>query len=138
MSILARFIGKIFGADRAIDTALDVGSKLATGLIDGIDHLKFTTEERAEHNIEAGKVVLGFWDTFGKENSEQSKARRELALMSFKVYFFLILACVAVYGFDEKLATFIFQIIKYLTWLITMIAAAYFVPYQVGSHIKGK
>lgn len=138
MGLLTGFIGKIFGADKAVDTALNVGGKITDGIIAGLDHRKFTTEERAEYNIESSKVVLGFWDRFGKENSEQSKARRELALMSFKVYFFLILACVTVYGFDAKLALFMFQIIKYLTWLITMIAAAYFVPYQVGSHIKGK
>jgi hypothetical protein len=129
---------RLIGTDKVLDAGVNIGQKVATGLIDGIDHLKFTTEERAEYNIESSKVVLSFWDRFAKENSEQSKARRQLAVMSFQVYFFLILACVGVWKFDAELATFIFQVIKYLTWLITMIAAAYFVPYQVGSHIKGK
>ena len=132
MGILSR----IFGTEKAIDTALDVGKKVAFGLMDGVDHLKFTSEEQAEHNLKSSGVVLGFWDRFAKENTIQSRTRRALAIGSFQVYFFLILVSVVVYRFDEDLSMYILQIVKYLAWLMPMIAAASFVPYQICKHTK--
>ena len=129
-------LGRLFGTEKAIDAGIEIGKKVAGGLIDGIDHLKFTTEEQAEYNLKSSNVVLSFWDRFAKENTIQSRTRRTLAIGSFQVYFFLILASVVVYRFDKELALYMLQIVKYLSWLMPMIAAAYFVPYQIGKHTK--
>lgn len=125
-------------SDKAVDTALSVGEKVATGLISGIDHLKFTVEEQAEHSLKSSEIVLGFWDRFAKENSDQSKARRNMAEGAWYVYLFLILSCVVVWGFNKEYAGFIFKIIEYMSWIMGAIAATYFAPYQVGKHMWRK
>ena len=66
------------------------------------------------------------------ENSIRSMTRRMLAIMSFEVFYFLVLASVAVYKFDPTFAGFIFGWVKELFWLWMMIAGTYFIPYQIA------
>jgi len=128
----------LFGTPKAIDKALDVGEKITNGVISGIDKLWYTPEEKAENRQKANETLLGFWKTIATENTEQSKARRELAKMTFKVYFFLLLAAVTVYKFDAEYSKFIFGVAGTLTGLVLMIAGIYFGPHQIAKIWKGK
>ena len=126
------FFDFITSGTKAAENATEIGSKITGGVISGIDALVFTDEEKTQYSAKAGELYLKFWDTFGKENSEQSKARRELAKMTFKVFFFLLLAGVALYKVDKEYAFFIFKTAESIKWLVVMVAGAYFIPHQIG------
>lgn len=117
---------------KAAENATDIAKTLTGGIVSGIDALVLTDEEKTQYSAQAGELYLRFYETFGKENSEQSKARRALATMTFKVFFALILMGVAVYKLDPKYAAYIFDIVKSITWLVGMVAGAYFIPHQIS------
>jgi len=125
-------------APKAIDKALDVGEKITSGIISGLDKLVFTDEERADIKQKSNELLLEFWGKIANENTEQSKARRSLAMMTFKVYFFLLLAGVVVYKIDTAYSQFIFDVAGTLTWLVSGIAAIFFGPHQLSKVIKKK
>ena len=126
------FFSFLSSGTKVAENASDIAKTLTSGIVSGIDALVFTDQEKAQYSAKAGELYLKFYETFGKENSEQSKARRMLAVMTFKVYFFLILAGVAVYKFDAEYAKFMFEIVKSITWLVGMVAGAYFIPHQIS------
>ena len=123
---------------KAAENATDIGKTLTDGVVKGIDALVFTDEEKAQYSAKSGELYLKFWETFGKENSDQSKARRELAKATFHVYFFLILSGAVVYRFDQSYAVYLFKIVESITWLVVMVAGAYFVPHQISKVWQGK
>jgi len=57
-------------------------------LISGIDKIAYTDEEKAEVHQKGTETILKFWEVIARENTEQSKARRILARMTFQVFFF--------------------------------------------------
>lgn len=48
------------------------------------------------------ETILDFHKQFAHENSEQSKARRQLAIMTFKVFFALIFILIGLWKFDPE------------------------------------
>ena len=132
------FFSFLNSGTKAAENATDIAKTLTGGIVNGIDALVLTDEERIQYRADAVKVQLKFWEAFGKENTDQSKARRELAKATFYVYFFLILSGAVVYKFDQSYAIYLFKIVESLTWLVGMIAAAYFVPHQVSKVYKNK
>ncbi len=135
---LLDFITGAGSATKAAENATDIAKTLTGGIVSGIDALILTDEEKIQYNVKSTELQLKFWETFGKENSEQSKARRELAKMTFKVFFFLILAGVTVYGFDNTYAIYLFKVAESIKWLVVTVAAAYFVPHQVSKIYTNK
>jgi hypothetical protein len=111
---------------------------IADGVMAGLDKVWFTDEEKSEARQKGSDTLLKFWEVIANENTEQSKARRELAKMTFKVYFSLLLMAVAVYGFDVEYAKFIFSVAGVLTVLVTGIGAIYFGPQQISKIWKKK
>ena len=130
------FLSKLFVSPKSIDTAVETGAKITDGIIAGLDKIWFTQEEKAESRQKANETLLAFWKVIATENTEQSKARRQLAVMTFKVYFSLLLMSVAVYGFSVEYAKFIFSVAGILTVLVAGVAAIYFGPHQVSKIIK--
>lgn len=131
-------IKAVFAAPKAIDKALVVGEKITDGVISGLDKIWFTDEEKSEAKQKGSETLLKFWEVIAKENTEQSKARRELAKMTFKVYFFLLLAGVTVYKFDPEYSKFIFEVAGTLNILVAGVAAIYFGPQQISKVWKKK
>jgi len=132
------FLGALFTSKKTINTAVETGAKIADGLIAGLDKICYTEEEKADASQKASKTLLDFWGIIAKENTEQSKARRELARMTFKVYFSLLLMSVIVRGFDKEYAAFIFSVAEVLTLLVGGIGAIYFGPNQISKIWKKK
>lgn len=128
----------LFTSKKSIDTAVETGAKIADGVIAGLDKVWFTEEEKSEARQKGSDTLLKFWEVIANENTEQSKARRELAKMTFKVYFSLLLMSVAVYGFDKEYAKFIFSVAGILTVLVAGVAAIYFGPQQISKVWKKK
>ncbi len=52
--------------------------------------------------------------------------------MTFKVFFFLLLAAATVWPFDKLYAAFLFDMAASIISLVGMVAAAYFVPHQLS------
>ena len=132
------FFSFLNSGTKAAENATEIAKTLTGGLVAGIDALVLTDEEKVQYKADGVKLQLKFWETFGKENTDQSKARRELAKATFYVYFFLILSGAVVYKFDPAYAIYLFKIVESLTWLVGMIGAAYFVPHQVSKIYQKK
>lgn len=131
-------LAKIFASPKSIDIAVETGAKIADGVMAGLDKMWYTKEEKAEARQKGTETLLKFWEVIANENTEQSKARRELAKMTFKVYFSLLLMAVVVRGFDKEYATFIFSVASVLTVLVGGIGAIYFGPNQISKVWKKK
>lgn len=128
----------LFTSKKTIDTAVETGAKVTEGIIAGIDKVWFTEEEKSDAQQKASETLLKYWETIATENTEQSKARRELAKMTFKVYFSLLLMAVGVYKFDPEYSAFIFTVAGTLTILVTGIGTIYFGPNQIAKIWKKK
>jgi len=132
------FFSFLTSGSKAAENATDIAKTLTGGIVSGLDALVLTDEEKVQYNAKAAGLVLEFHKNFSKENSEQSKARRRLAVGTFQVFFFLILSGVVVYKFDPAYAIYIFKVVESITWLVGMIAAAYFVPHQISKVYTNK
>ena len=125
---------------KAAENATDIAKTLTGGFVAGIDALVFTDEEKAEYSANAGKLYLDFWKTFGTENSEQSKARRELAKMTFKNFWRLVWMLIATKALSltfPQIAPLVdtINVILFSTIILTLVsgvAGAYFIPHQIS------
>lgn len=122
----------LFGAPKTIDKALDIGEKITTGVVSGIDKCFYTDEEKAIALQKGSETILEFWKTVAAENTEQSIARRELAKMVFKSYFAMLFMTIAVYGFSKEMAKFIFDVANSYGVLVLGVGGIYFGPHQIS------
>lgn len=129
-------IKAIFSAPDTASKAMDMGNTIVSGLSNGADKIFFTEEEKAEFNQKGAETVLKFWNAIANENTEQSKARRDLAKMTLKVFFFFMITASAIYGFDKEYGAFIFNMANEIKWLVALIGGTYFVPHQLSKIIK--
>lgn len=134
MSLFKKAIDFLVGSPTSVENALEISNTITKGL----DVLVYTSEEKEQDKQKLRETLLGFWGTFANENSEQSKARRDLAKDTMKVWLSLILITAVLWKIDKEWAGFLFDIIKAMTWLVGMIAGTYFVPYQVKKIWRGK
>ena len=126
------FFSFLNSGTKAAENATEIGKTLTNGVVSGLDALILTEEEKLQYSAEGGKLYLDFWKTFGTENSAQSKARRDLAVMTFKVYFALILISLPLYLVAPELAKFTKEYIVSLSGLVMLVAGAYFIPHQIS------
>ena len=134
------WLAKIFGSTKSVETVVETGSKISLGLMDGLDHMRFGEQERAEFSKDGAKIVLSFWEQVAKENTEQSKARRALAMLTLKSFFYMIflaILCRIAGTFIPPLvgvATFIIELALsgIVGGLVISIGAIYFGPHQLS------
>jgi hypothetical protein len=75
-----------------------------------IGNLKYTDEEMAEMDAKVADGVRKFAVDTLSENTERSKARRDIANLVIKFYFLLVFMSVIVYPFNKDWAEFIFLV----------------------------
>ena len=75
-----------------------------------VGNLKFTSEEMAEMDAKMAEGVRKFAVDTLSENTERSKARREIAKFIIKFYCILVFMSVMVYKIDVAWAKFIFDV----------------------------
>ncbi len=121
---------------KTVETATEAGKSIVDGLISGIDKIAYTDEEKAEARQKGSETILKFWEVIAKENSEQSKARRILAKMTFQVFFFFLLAAAVVYKFDPEYAKFLLILAGKIMFLVSAIGVIYFGPHQLQKIVK--
>lgn len=126
------FTSLFSSSDKAVETAAETGKTIVDGIVSGFDKICFTDEEKADYSQKAQETVLKFWETVSKENTEQSKARRDLAKMTFKVFFFLLLVALVLFRIDVEHAKFALQLAEKISFLISAIAVIYFGPHQIS------
>ena len=120
------------GGGKTVETAANIAEKVTGGLIAGIDAVWYTDEEKAAAKQKAAETLLEFWKTTANENTERSKARRELAKMVFRVYFSLILIGVGTYLVRPEFSAFVFDVVGKITWLVGLVGGIYFGPHQIS------
>lgn len=137
---LLDFITGAGSATKAAENATEIGKTITDGIVSGLDALVFTEEEKAQYSADSGKLYLKFWETFGHENSEQSKARRELAKMTFRHFWNLVYMLIATKSLSlvfpqiiplaETIFTIIFSTV--IVSLVLGVGGTYFVPHQLS------
>ena len=140
------WIAKIFASTKAVEDVTETGKKLSLGLMDGLDHMRFGEQERAEFSMKGAGIILSFWDKVAQESTEQSKARRALAMLTLKSFFYMIflaIICRIVGTFIEPLtgvATFIIELALsgIVGGLVISIGAIYFGPHQLSKIVDFK
>jgi hypothetical protein len=97
-------------SDKLVDNVLDKDNGLLKGVGGWIDDLSHTDQEKAEDKKELRKAVVAYAVASMGENSERSKARREIAKQWIKTQLWLILMCAIAAPFDMKLAEFYYKL----------------------------
>ena len=96
--------------DKVIDNVLDKEDGLLVRVGSWIDGQQHTEQEQAEDNKELRKGVIAYAIASMGENSERSKARREIAISWIRAQLSIILMCAICAPFDMKLAEFYFKL----------------------------
>ena len=134
------WIAKIFASQKAVEDVTETGKKLSLGLMDGLDHMRFGEQERAEFSKDGAKIVLSFWEQMAKENSQQSIARRQLAMLTLKSFFYMIFLAIVCRIFGTMIKPLI-EVSKFILGialsgivggLVISIGAIYFGPHQLS------
>jgi len=134
------WLSKIFVSQKAVESVTETGGKIAGGIMSGLDKLILTEQERHQGAANGAKIVLSFWESIAKENTEQSRARRVLAtkiIDAFLNMIFIAIAC-RVFGiFEPKLTEVALFILKIalsgiVGGLVISIGTIYFGPHQLS------
>lgn len=99
-----------FWNKKATDNILDKDNGLIAQVGSWIGGQQHTEEEKAEDNKELRKGVIAYAVATLGENSERSKARREIAKAWIKTQLGLILMCAICAPFNLELAGFYFKL----------------------------
>ena len=124
----------ITSALKTAETGAQIVEKSTDGIISGIGKLVFTEQEKSEINMEAAKAIIDMQKAHTVENSEQSKARRYLAMLTFWFHYCFIIGLVMLYRIDPDWCNEGLTILIKIdtSYLMLMVAGAYFVPYQLS------
>ena len=124
----------ITSALKTAETGTRIVEKSTDGIINGIGKLVFTEQEKSEINMEAAKAIIDMQKAHTIENSEQSKARRYLAMLTFWFHYCFIIGLVILYRIDPDWCNEALTVLVKIdtSYLMLMVAGAYFVPYQLS------
>ena len=120
---------------KTVDDLLDKDNGLVAKAGAWIGNGKFTAEEQAEHNLELSKGVQKFVVDTLSENTDRSKARREIAVFFIKFYALMLFMCGMTYPIDSEWSQVWFNLATSLAvgGLVTSISVFFF-----GSHAVAK
>ena len=100
------FIKGVFGSDNVMNKK----DGHLTNVGAWIGNLKYTDEEMAEMDAKVADGVRKFAVDTLSENTERSKARRDIANLIVKFYILLIFMSVIIWPFNERWAEFILMV----------------------------
>jgi len=96
--------------DKVIDNVLDKEDGLLVRVGGWIDGQQHTDQEKAEDQKELRKGVIAYAIASMGENSERSKARREIAQLWIKTQLAIVLMCSICAPWNMPLAEFYFKL----------------------------
>lgn len=128
------FFSGIKSALSTAETGAKIVEKATDGIISGLGNLNYTTQEQAEAAKESARIINDMWKTYQGENTEQSKARRWLAKLTFAVFYSLIFVLILLYRIDAEWCKQALNIVTVISTnnLMLMVAGAYFIPHQLS------
>ncbi len=146
---ISKILGLFKSSEKVMDTGCNVVETATKGIYNGLDACFYTAEEKAQDaqatargQQEAFETILEFQKSYVNENSQQSMARRELARLTFGVYYALIFILITLWRIDPDWCKAAIDIVKVVSssYLLLMVAGTYFVPHQFSklSVFKGK
>ena len=97
-------------SDKVIDNVLDKNEGILVKVGGWIDGQQHTDQEKAEDNKALREGVIKYAIASMGENSERSKARREIAKQWIKVQLWLVLMCAIAAPFNMELAEFYYKL----------------------------
>lgn len=128
---------KLFGTAKATDNLLDKDKGLLVRVGGFINDLHYSEAEKAEASKELQVAVLDYAKQSVGENSERSKARRELAIEIMRVELSLVLMSVGLYKIDSEYSQFIWEVATsaLLAGAFGAVVVFFFGSYGIGQHI---
>lgn len=96
--------------DKAVDNVLDKDDGIIVKAGGWINDLSYTDQEKAKDNEKLRNAVVEYAKASMSENSERSKARRDIANMWIRAQLGLILMCAICAPFKMDLAEFYFKL----------------------------
>ena len=127
-------------SDKIIDNVLDKDDGLLKGVGGWIDDLSHTDQEKAEDKKELRQGVIAYAIASMGENSERSKARRDIAKLWIKVQLWIVLMCCIAAPFNMSLAEFYYKLAT-STLMITVTTAIcifFFGSHGLARHNESK
>jgi len=97
-------------SDKVVDNVLDKDDGLLANVGSWIGSQQYTNEEQAEAQEKLRQGVVNYAITSMNENSERSKARREIAKIWVKVQLWLIMLTAIAIPLDESVAKSYFEL----------------------------
>jgi hypothetical protein len=124
-------------SSKAVDTAANVIDKATTGLISGIDKLKFTEEEQSDASQKIFQQKLEFQKALMQEALPSAVSRRVLAWAITGVYLSLCLFSAIIWRFNLEWAKFIIeQILARIEFAFGAVISTYFIYHGIKQAIK--
>lgn len=125
---------------KQVDKCLDIGDKVSTGIMAGIDKAFYTKEEKA---INANKIMdaqLEFFKTTMSESTIRSVTRRVIAIMIMALFSFAFLFTVLVWKYDPGWAEHCIKTVKTFSIgeLTFMVGVFFFGSHALASFVKRK
>ena len=135
MGVLSKVFGFLSGGSKTVDNVFDKDSGLLAKVGAWHGNKNFTEEERAELNAKVITGVQKFVVDTLSENTDRSKARREIAVEFMRFYMLILFMCIMTYPIDKEWSAMIFAISTSLAvgGLVTSISVFFF-----GSHAMAK
>jgi hypothetical protein len=129
------FFNLFSSSDKAIDNVFDKDTGLLTQVGNWVGGQQYTSEEIAETNERLRGAVVDYAKTTMSENSERSKARRQVAIMWIKVQLWLVLFCAITIPFDTAIANQYFQL---ATSTLMMAGTGAIITFFFGSYMLAR
>lgn len=127
-------------SDKAVDNILDKDDGLLAKAGSWIDGLSHTDQEKAEDKKDLRKGVVAYAIASMGENSERSKARREIAKLWIKSQLAIVFMCCIAAPWNMELAEFYFKLAT-STLMITVTTAIcifFFGSHGLARHNESK
>lgn len=126
------WLGNLFSAKASTEKVLSIADKTTSGVINGIDKLFFTDEEKSHASQKAIETYIELMKTTASENTIRSRTRRICAKMILGSFLFLILFGALIWKFDSGWSEYVLGNAKALSPLALAVGVFYFGPYQIG------
>jgi len=125
---------------KQVDKALDIGEKVSTGIMSGIDKAFYTKEEQAINGIKVMDSQLEFIKMALSESSIRSVTRRVIAIIIMTLFSFAFMFTVLVWKYDPGWAEHCIQtVVKFsLGELTFMVGVFFFGSHALASFVKRK
>lgn len=127
--------------EKAADNILDKDNGLIAQAGSWIGNQNYTEQEKANDQKELAKGVIEFAKSTLSENTQRSKARREIATRWIEMQINLIYFCVlcAIFDLDELLAKItVFALSDIVTWGTGAIFVFFFGSYGIARYNETK